>query len=94
MRFYDGAGFPVAYRNQIFIAEHGSWNRSSRVEYRVTGVRLQNGKAIAYGPFATEWLQGETGWGCPADMMVAPDTSLLVADDYAGAIDRISYRGQ
>jgi glucose/arabinose dehydrogenase len=94
MRFYTGAQFPAAYRNQIFIAEHGSWNRSSRIGYRVSLVRLDAaGKALAYEPFAEGWLQGESVWGRPADVLVAPDGSLLVSDDYAGAIYRIRYRG-
>jgi glucose/arabinose dehydrogenase len=91
MRFYTGKMFPPSYRNQIFIAEHGSWNRSSKIGYRVTVVRLENGKPVAYEPFATGWLQGEKAWGRPVDVLVLPDGSLLVSDDYAGAIYRISY---
>lgn len=94
MRFYTGTAFPSAYRNQVFIAEHGSWNRSAKVGYRISLVRLDHGKAIAYEPFATGWLQGQSPWGRPADVLAMPDGSLLVADDYAGAIYRISYRGQ
>jgi len=86
MRFYTGAQFPPEYRNQIFIAEHGSWNRSSKIGYRITLVRIENGNAVAYEPFATGWLQGEQAWGRPADVLVAPDGALLVADDTAGAI--------
>ena len=93
MRFYTGSMFPPEYRNQIFIAEHGSWNRSKKVGYRVTLVRLQGGRAVAYEPFASGWLQGESAWGRPADLLVLPDGSLLVADDFAGAIYRITYRG-
>jgi glucose/arabinose dehydrogenase len=93
MRFYTGTQFPSSYRNQIFIAEHGSWNRSNKIGYRITLVRVENGKAVTYEPFATGWLQGEQAWGRPADVLVAPDGSLLVADDAAGAIYRISYRG-
>ncbi len=93
MRFYTGTQFPAAYRNQIFIAEHGSWNRSRKIGYRITIVRLENNRAVSYEPFATGWLQGETAWGRPADVLVAPDGSLLVSDDYAGAIYRIRYRG-
>jgi glucose/arabinose dehydrogenase len=93
MRFYTGSQFPPAYRGQIFIAEHGSWNRSSKIGYRITLVRLDNGKAVAYVPFATGWLQGEQAWGRPADVLVAADGALLVSDDTAGAIYRISYRG-
>ena len=94
MRFYTGKQFPEAYRNQIFIAEHGSWNRSSKVGYRVTLVKLDaTGKAVSYEPFAQGWLVGERAWGRPADVLVAPDGSLLVSDDSAGAIYRIRYRG-
>ena len=93
MRFYTGTQFPQEYRNQIFIAEHGSWNRRSKIGYRISLVRIDNGKAVAYEPFATGWLQGEEAWGRPADVLVAPDGSLLVADDTAGAVYRISYRG-
>ena len=94
MRFYAGVQFPAAYRNAIFIAEHGSWNRSRKIGYRVTVVRLDaGGRPIAYEPFAEGWLQGESAWGRPADVQVAPDGSLLVADDTAGAIYRIRYKG-
>jgi glucose/arabinose dehydrogenase len=93
MRFYTGTQFPAAYRTQIFIAEHGSWNRTHKIGYRVTVVRLQDGRAVSYEPFATGWLQGETAWGRPADVLVAKDGSLYVSDDHAGAIYRISYRG-
>jgi len=94
MRFYSGTQFPPAYRNQIFIAEHGSWNRSKKIGYRVTLVRVENNRAVDYEPFATGWLQGETAWGRPADVLVMPDGSLLVSDDLAGAIYRISYTGK
>ncbi len=94
MRFYDGHQFPAAYRNAIFIAEHGSWNRSSKVGYRVTVVRLEGNRAVSYEPFAQGWLEGEKAWGRPADVEVAPDGSLLVSDDHAGAVYRISYRGR
>jgi len=93
MRFYAGTQFPPAYRNQVFIAEHGSWNRSRKIGYRVSLVTLDAaGKATGYRPFAEGWLQGERAWGRPADVLVAPDGSLLVSDDAAGAIYRIAYR--
>jgi glucose/arabinose dehydrogenase len=94
MRFYTGTMFPAPYRNQVFIAEHGSWNRAQKVGYRVALVRFQGNRAVAYESFASGWLQGETAWGRPADLLVLPDGSLLVADDYAGAIYRIVYRGR
>jgi glucose/arabinose dehydrogenase len=94
MRFYTGGQFPAAYRNRIFIAEHGSWNRSKKVGYRVTMVTRDGDKAIRYEPFAEGWMQNERVWGRPADVLVAPDGSLLVSDDHAGAIYRIRYKGQ
>ena len=92
MRFYTGTMFPKEYRNQIFIAEHGSWNRSVPIGYRVTLVRLENNKPVKYEVFAEGWLQGRERWGRPVDVQVMPDGALLVSDDYAGAIYRISYR--
>ena len=93
MRFYTGKQFPERYRNAVFIAEHGSWNRSSKVGYRVSVVRLQGNRAVSYEPFVTGWLQDEDAWGRPADVLVMPDGSLLVSDDHAGAIYRVVYRG-
>jgi glucose/arabinose dehydrogenase len=91
MRFYTGTMFPETYRNQIFIAEHGSWNRSTPIGYRVSLVRLQGDKAVSYEPFAQGWLQGSEAWGRPVDVQVMPDGALLVSDDRAGAIYRITY---
>lgn len=92
MRFYTGDQFPQQYRNQVFIAEHGSWNRSNKVGYRVSLVTLDGAKAIDYRPFAEGWLQGEEAWGRPVDVLVLPDGSMLVSDDQAGAVYRIYYR--
>ncbi len=94
MRFYTGDMFPVEYRDQIFIAEHGSWNRSEKIGYRVMLVRLdESGAPVSYEPFAEGWLQGEEDWGRPVDVLVMPDGALLVSDDEAGAIYRIAYEG-
>jgi glucose/arabinose dehydrogenase len=93
MRFYTGSQFPKRFRGQIFIAEHGSWNRSHKVGYRVSMVKLEANRAVSYEPFATGWLQGETAWGRPADVLVLPDGSMLISDDYADAIYRIRYQG-
>lgn len=92
MRFYDGTMFPPEYRGQIFIAEHGSWNRSSKVGYRVMRVKLEGNRAVAYEAFAQGWLgpKGEV-WGRPVDLQVMPDGALLVSDDKSGAIYRIAY---
>lgn len=91
MRFYTGAMFPDRYRNQIFIAEHGSWNRSTPIGYRVTLVRLEDDHPVMYEVFAEGWLQGNAAWGRPADVQIMPDGALLVSDDRAGVIYRISY---
>ncbi|MEJ2140849.1 MAG: sorbosone dehydrogenase family protein [Gammaproteobacteria bacterium] len=92
MRFYIGKMFPAEYRNQIFIAEHGSWNRSKKIGYRISLVKLQNNRAVSYTPFATGWLEGQSAWGRPVDIMHLLDGSLLVSDDKAGVIYRISYK--
>lgn len=93
MRFYTGEAFPSAYKNQIFIAEHGSWNRSEKVGYRVTLVELDaDHKPKTYEPFAQGWLQGEEAWGRPVDIEWMEDGSMLVSDDHAGAIYRIIYQ--
>jgi glucose/arabinose dehydrogenase len=91
MRFYTGQMFPEKYRGGIFIAEHGSWNRSTPIGYRVTFVGLQDGRAVSYEPFAAGWLKGKSAGGRPTDVLVMPDGALLVSDDKAGRIYRISY---
>ncbi|AKB18533.1 MULTISPECIES: sorbosone dehydrogenase family protein [unclassified Methanosarcina] len=91
MTFYTGTMFPEEYRNQIFIAEHGSWNRKIPIGYRVTLVRLENGTPVSYEPFAEGWLLGLAAWGRPVDVLVMPDGALLVSDDKNNAIYRISY---
>lgn len=92
MRFYTGKMFPDTYKNAIFIAQHGSWNRSSKVGYRVMVVKLEDNKVVSYEPFATGWLEGEKAWGRPVDVQQLSDGSLLVSDDYANAIYRIYYK--
>ena len=91
MRFYTGRMFPERYRGGIFIAEHGSWNRSTPIGYRVTFVKIDGGRATSYEPFATGWLKGGAASGRPADVLVMSDGALLVSDDKAGRIYRISY---
>ncbi len=92
MRFYTGKMFPESYREQIFIAEHGSWNRLTPIGYRITLVRLQGNRAVSYETFADGWLQNGSAWGRPVDLQIMPDGSMLVSDDKADAIYRISYR--
>ncbi|MDF0593560.1 PQQ-dependent sugar dehydrogenase [Methanotrichaceae archaeon M04Ac] len=93
MRFYSGTAFPPERRGAIFIAEHGSWNRADPIGYRVTTVSLEDGRAAGYDVFAEGWLQGREAWGRPVDLMVMDDGSLLVSDDFAGAIYRILHVG-
>ena len=92
MRFYTGRMFPPEYRNNIFIAEHGSWNRSRKIGYRIKRVALSGNQVVKQEVFAEGWLQGQSAWGRPVDVLVMPDGALLVSDDHAGAIYRISYR--
>jgi glucose/arabinose dehydrogenase len=94
MRFYTGTMFPAEYRNQIFIAEHGSWNRTTPLGYRITVARLDaNSQVTQYEIFAEGWLQGAKAWGRPADVEVMPDGALLVSDDEANVVYRITYKG-
>ncbi len=94
MCFYTGSMFPQEYRDRIFIAEHGSWNRRAPVGYRVTQVRVEGSRAVSYSVFAEGWLQGGRAWGRPVDVLVMPDGALLVSDDRAGVVYRISYGGE
>lgn len=91
MRFYTGTMFPEQFQQQIFIAEHGSWNRSKKSGYRISLVTLDGKRAIRYAAFATGWLNGQKIWGRPVDLLVMPDGALLVSDDVQGAIYRIQY---
>jgi glucose/arabinose dehydrogenase len=91
MRFYTGTMFPPRYRGQIFIAEHGSWNRSDPIGYRLTMVRVEGDRAVSYEPFAEGWLGRFGVSGRPVDVEVMPDGALLVSDDYAGAVYRITW---
>jgi glucose/arabinose dehydrogenase len=102
MKFYTGRMFPQEYRNQIFVAEHGSWNRSTPQGYRIMAIKLDGNKVVSYTPFAEGWLRGVRSsrgamtlgdaWGRPADVLVMPDGSLLIADDEADAIYRVTYK--
>ena len=96
MRFYTGTMFPPEYRNRVFIAEHGSWNRSKKSGYRVMQAKVESGKVVDYGVFAEGFLDAasDTAWGRPVDVLVMPDGALLVSDDQSGAIYRISYNGR
>jgi glucose/arabinose dehydrogenase len=100
--FYTGEMFPPEYRNQAFIVNHGSWNRSPQVShtgYRVMVARLKGNEVTSYEPFIEGWLQSAEGsdvkrqaWGRPVDLLQLPDGSLLISDDRANVIYRVTYR--
>ncbi|HEX7369575.1 MAG TPA: PQQ-dependent sugar dehydrogenase [Rhodanobacteraceae bacterium] len=92
MRFYAGSMFPAAYQGAIFIAEHGSWNRSRKAGYRVVVAHVgKDGKVQAAQPFLTGFLDGQKTLGRPTDVQPLPDGSLLVSDDDNGVIYRVTY---
>jgi glucose/arabinose dehydrogenase len=92
MRFYTGTMFPQKYRGGIFIARHGSWNKSNKIGGDVIFVTLnKDGSVKSWEPFMTGFLKDNNYIGRPVDVQVMKDGSLLVSDDYAGAVYRISY---
>lgn len=95
LTFYTGGAFPAEYRNQLFVAQHGSWNRSDKVGYDILLVRFDaGGEVVGSEVFARGWLQGQDNWGRPNDVLQLPDGSLLVSDDQMGVIYRITYTGE
>jgi glucose/arabinose dehydrogenase len=92
VHFYTGSMFPAEYKNRVFLAQRGSWNRAKKSGFRIMMVTLGSGGAPKYEPFAEGWLQGEEIWGRPVYTQEMKDGSLLVSDDYAGAIYRITYQ--
>ncbi|MBD3295879.1 MAG: sorbosone dehydrogenase family protein, partial [Candidatus Omnitrophica bacterium] len=92
MCFYTGDLFPEEYIGDIFIAEHGSWNRTEPSGYRVTRVRLDRNRVVDYEVFIQGWLRNGTAWGRPVDILPMPDGSLLLSDDRNGAIYRIDHK--
>lgn len=94
MRFYTGSMFPAEYKNAIIFAEHGSWNRKMPQGYRLSLLKVKNDAAVgAADGFIEGWLQGEKPWGRPVDVEVLKDGSLLISDDFANVIYRLSYKG-
>ena len=93
VKFYTGEMFPEQYKGQAFIAEHGSWNRSAKVGYRITLVKLDGNKAVSYTPFIDGWLDDDSqeAFGRPVDLLWLEDGSMLISDDYGDAIYRVTY---
>lgn len=91
MKFYTGSMFPAGEKNSIFIAEHGSWNRSTPVGYKISKVSLKADGSTVYQTFADGWLKDGKAWGRPVALLILKDGSMLVSDDFANAIYRITY---
>ncbi|TAI48839.1 PQQ-dependent sugar dehydrogenase [Flagellimonas allohymeniacidonis] len=95
VKFYRGAMFPQKYQQYAFIAEHGSWNRSKKVGYRISLVKLDGNKAVSYETFIDGWLDDDTQdqFGRPVDILFLKDGSMLISDDYGDAIYRVTFEG-
>ena len=94
MRFYEGEMFPDSFQNQAIIAKHGSWNRSKKSGYEVVMAKIDDsGKVTDQEVLATGWLDeaSQEVWGRPVDVQELPDGSLLISDDMANCIYRVSY---
>jgi hypothetical protein len=94
LAFYTGRQFPEAYRGDLFVALHGSWDRSTPIGYQVVRVPMRDGRPA--GPtedFVVGWQLGRRWWGRPVDLLVAPDGALLISDDAGGRIFRVWYAG-
>ncbi len=86
--------FPNEYKGDLFVAYHGSWNRSEPTGYKVVRVKMKNGKTQGIEDFAQGWLRGEKRLGRPVDVLVGPDGELFISDDMRGVIYRITYESQ
>jgi glucose/arabinose dehydrogenase len=91
IKFNTGSMFPNQYRNQVFIAEHGSWNRSKPIGYRVMMATVEGNNVTGYKPFIEGWLNNGEAWGRPVDVLFLKDGSMLISDDHANAIYRVTY---
>jgi glucose/arabinose dehydrogenase len=93
LEFYSGVQFPEEYQGDLFVALHGSWNRSSPVGYKIVRIPLDGDTIGPVEDFASGWLEDRVSWGRPVDVLTGPDGSLFVSDDAGGRIYRISYFG-
>jgi len=91
IHFYRGDMFEAKFKNQLFVAEHGSWNRSKKAGYKVGLVKIKDNQVVGYDDFVTGFMKNEKTLGRPAAVMELPDGSLLVSDDFAHAIYRVTY---
>jgi glucose/arabinose dehydrogenase len=94
LAFYGGQQFPADYANDLFVVQHGSWNRTPPAEPKLIRVHFNADQPVDALDFATGWQNADgTRWGRPAGVVVAPDGSLIVSDDQAGVLYRIAYTG-
>lgn len=96
IHFYEGDMFAKGMKNRLFVAEHGSWNRTTKSGYRVMMANIQNNEVVSYTPFVEGWLNKTTdvAWGRPAAITSLQDGSLLIADDFADVIYRVTYNSE
>lgn len=96
VKFLEGNMFPGSYKDFAFIAEHGSWNRSKKVGYKIATVKLVDNKAVSYETFIEGWLDeaSQERFGRPVDILFLEDGSMLISDDFGDAIYRVSYTNQ
>jgi glucose/arabinose dehydrogenase len=86
--------FPDKYKNQVFIAEHGSWNRSKPIGYRIMIATVEDGNVKSYEPFIDGWLNNGEAWGRPVDVLFLKDGSMLISDDRANVVYRVTYKAK
>lgn len=91
LTFYEGAMFPDDYKGDLFIAYHGSWNRTVPTGYKVVRVSMKDGKPVEVRDFASGWLKGGKRTGRPVDVLVGGEGELYISDDFTGSIYRVTY---
>lgn len=92
--FYDQDIFPAKYKNSLFVALHGSWNRTKKSGYKLVFIQLdEEGNYVSQEDFITGWLSSESAWGRPVSPYIMSDGSMLLSDDKYNVIYRVSYKG-
>lgn len=94
IKFNTGSMFPDSLKNQAFIAEHGSWNRSKPIGYRIMVATVEGSNVTGYQPFIDGWLNNNEAWGRPVDVLFLKDGSMLISDDHANAVYRVTYNNK
>jgi glucose/arabinose dehydrogenase len=94
LTFYTGKQFPEMYRNNVYVAEHGSWNRTTKSGYSVRLITLYDSKVVSDTAFVDGWLRGEEVVGRPVDIVTKADGSMLISDDFGGRVYRVTYDGK